>query len=1039
MNDLNNQQKKHVNIGLDIGTTSVGWAIIDNDYNVIDYGVRLFEDACEEKTGKTRNEFRRLHRVLRRMLRRRRHRKDRFIKLILANKNIFSFTEEKAVKELLKKETELPWNVKVCGLHSQLPKEKLIYILYHYLSHRGFSYLDYVDDSGKGSSEKVDVDYLPELIKSDPIEKQKFNRLFPSQKQKLIFDKFGYQDHNLNKTFRMSWWKDEINNVLSNQSYLSNEFKKSYLKLFETYRDYNIGPGSEKSPTPYGLWSLSYDKGFKKIFKKGDNLWDCLVGKCSWFDGSNNEKPELRIEMNSASATIFNLLNDLQNLEINNDSQCISSIQKKRIFTLLLNYDKKKQKLTRQKLAKILKCDKDDIYYRKSGKEPNFTDTNTLKFALNFLKINSVDFVEELWQKKFDYVNEVNKLVHLISTNKNSEKLYDEIVFNFPNLIRNYGYKSSDELIKNEDFINIKKNKKYSSYSEKALNMFIPYLLDDEQGHNWEFIRHRPQFVNNNVKSNKFNNKYIDINSLKINEKIFSPTVARSVRQTFKVINAILKSKKYSNYDIDNISIEMCRNNNTAETKAQEHKINNINKKKNETIKEFIGDINISKTFEREFRSKIYLALSQDWKDPYDNKNISKPEPISELELRRWSSNYEIDHIIPHSYFHDDSWANKVLTKKENNANKGDKTPYEQWGKLPIWTDMIKWFKPKKFVDKKGWVLLDDEKIANFKIGSNGEDVLGKLPERKLVDTRYTTTFVLESLIDFFNCNSYYLNRNKPGIFTINGHVTAYFRNTFAYDKKYDLNPFKKNRDNFKHHAIDAIIVALFAILPYEFVNLFRKCSSLYISNKSNNFSNDFTLEKQKALKKVIDKKLKLSESFDKEKIRKLSQWIENNEPKFSRMLITKNNCEFFNESAYSYRCDDNDNVFTKEKIGIFDSKKNKIIFDLFEGKVKQENVKCLLNHDALVLLKEIYECNKDGDKNPFQKYMEIEYKEKNPTYLKFDLNGIENKIKNISFLFRGNKKDKYFMDKKIGCIRDSFKSISIDCYKKTVIDMWYL
>ena len=95
MKDLNNsQKKKHVNIGLDIGTTSVGWAIIDNDYNVIDYGVRLFEDPYEEKTGHPKNEQRRMKRCQRRLLRRRKHRKDRFIQLVLKNKDIFSYNEK---------------------------------------------------------------------------------------------------------------------------------------------------------------------------------------------------------------------------------------------------------------------------------------------------------------------------------------------------------------------------------------------------------------------------------------------------------------------------------------------------------------------------------------------------------------------------------------------------------------------------------------------------------------------------------------------------------------------------------------------------------------------------------------------------------------------------------------------------------------------------------------------------------------------------------------------------------------------------------
>ena len=101
MNDLNNPQKRHVNIGLDIGTTSVGWAIIDKDYNVIDYGVRLFEDACEKN-----KDTRRL-RLQRRKYRRVKYRKRKFINLVYKNKNLFLFDKTK-IKEIVRKTRYLP-------------------------------------------------------------------------------------------------------------------------------------------------------------------------------------------------------------------------------------------------------------------------------------------------------------------------------------------------------------------------------------------------------------------------------------------------------------------------------------------------------------------------------------------------------------------------------------------------------------------------------------------------------------------------------------------------------------------------------------------------------------------------------------------------------------------------------------------------------------------------------------------------------------------------------------------------------------------
>ncbi|MBQ7749417.1 hypothetical protein IJR75_02400 [bacterium] len=47
---------------------------------------------------------------------------------------------------------------------------------------------------------------------------------------------------------------------------------------------------------------------------------------------------------------------------------------------------------------------------------------------------------------------------------------------------------------------------------------------------------------------------------------------------------------------------------------------------------------------------------------------------------------YEIDHIIPNKYFHDDSFSNKVLTSFANNREKAKRTPFEWLGsQVLVW------------------------------------------------------------------------------------------------------------------------------------------------------------------------------------------------------------------------------------------------------------------------------------------------------------------------------------------------------------------
>ncbi|WP_286641812.1 hypothetical protein [Spiroplasma ixodetis] len=64
-------------LGLDLGISSVGWAVIaeeNKDYYIDDFGVRLFECSENAKDGRTNAEQRRGFRGSRRLIRRRKQR-----------------------------------------------------------------------------------------------------------------------------------------------------------------------------------------------------------------------------------------------------------------------------------------------------------------------------------------------------------------------------------------------------------------------------------------------------------------------------------------------------------------------------------------------------------------------------------------------------------------------------------------------------------------------------------------------------------------------------------------------------------------------------------------------------------------------------------------------------------------------------------------------------------------------------------------------------------------------------------------------------
>ena len=69
-------------LGLDIGISSIGWAVVNLEKNRIeDLGVRLFTSAERPKDGGAINEKRRLARGLRRRLKRRRVRMNKIKEL----------------------------------------------------------------------------------------------------------------------------------------------------------------------------------------------------------------------------------------------------------------------------------------------------------------------------------------------------------------------------------------------------------------------------------------------------------------------------------------------------------------------------------------------------------------------------------------------------------------------------------------------------------------------------------------------------------------------------------------------------------------------------------------------------------------------------------------------------------------------------------------------------------------------------------------------------------------------------------------------
>lgn len=123
-------------LGLDIGSNSIGWGLIDTDKRtVVDVGVRVFQEGVDRDKGKevSKNETRRTARGARRTRKRRNYRKDKLFRMLVRHGLLPKEPEE------LKQVFELdPYLLRAKGLDEKLDAYEFGRVLYHLNQRRGF-------------------------------------------------------------------------------------------------------------------------------------------------------------------------------------------------------------------------------------------------------------------------------------------------------------------------------------------------------------------------------------------------------------------------------------------------------------------------------------------------------------------------------------------------------------------------------------------------------------------------------------------------------------------------------------------------------------------------------------------------------------------------------------------------------------------------------------------------------------------------------------------------------------------------------------
>lgn len=148
-------EKRQYRFAFDIGIGSCGWAVVSENETgnrrIEDAGSRIF-DSGEMNEGKDRkSQERRGFRAVRRVLRRRQHRKE----LLKNYVRYIQFMSDYEIRYACESPADKILPVKVKGLDEKLTKAELLQVLIHACNHRGYKdFYDVMDTDEKGSTEE---------------------------------------------------------------------------------------------------------------------------------------------------------------------------------------------------------------------------------------------------------------------------------------------------------------------------------------------------------------------------------------------------------------------------------------------------------------------------------------------------------------------------------------------------------------------------------------------------------------------------------------------------------------------------------------------------------------------------------------------------------------------------------------------------------------------------------------------------------------------------------------------------------------------
>lgn len=679
-------------LGIDLGSTSLGWCVLKLDKNdeidgVENAGVRIFHDGRNEKDKKPLAVARREARGIRRNRDRYKRRRTTLMKALVE----FGLMP-KDIMERKKIEILDPYEIRAKAIKNKVSPYELGRALFHINQRRGFKSNR---KSDKKSSEKGIIAIAAGRMKEE-LEKNGYRTI----------GEFFYDRHKKGESVRVRMIEDGY------EVYpLRAMYEDEYNKIFQEQKKHNSNLEG------------NIENELKNIIFFQRELRAQEVGYCELED---NEK---RVAKAHPLFQEFRIEQDVNNLETDGTTgEYLSEDHRKKIkIALKLAISKE---LSFDKLKKVAGINRKARLNFESEKRKGLKSDAT-KYFLSKAECFGNIWVELSQEKR-------EEVVGIITSDKKDAEVSAWLKKEF---------KFDD--VKIENIMNSPLEDGYASLSEKAIRKLLPFMINGKRydeacalagyhhsDHRQEKIipalPYYGEAMPKKVIGGKMDPKDKDFPE-KYYGKINNPTVHIALNQLRRVVNALIK--KYGNPS--EIAVEMARELKTGtEGLSEIEKKQTANQKDNERINVILKKNGLEENGENRLKYKLWEDLAE---KPQNRRCVFTGKQISVKDI--WSDKFEIEHLLPFSRTYDDGRSNKTICAREANRKKKNNTPFEAFGNSKGWPEIMK--RAANLPENVQWRFRVD---AMKKYEEQGGAIA-----RMLNDTRYMSKIAKEYL--GFICN----------------------------------------------------------------------------------------------------------------------------------------------------------------------------------------------------------------------------------------------------------------------------------------------